>query len=167
MVVEFDALAPRPDTLKPISHVSPQTGGKGCSALLLAGSDLVGSMQGKLLKRLQIPVKHGAIGQSLPALCQKFPAGVSDAQRLPVVLFEFRAHPSAHQRNAPGQGCFHVRTPRMAWVNSLSVILFMRSSVMLGYGAKPESRLACGHSATRSIVRLICSYSVDVIALLN
>ena len=65
-------LDPRPDTLKPISHVSPQTGGKGCSALLLAGSDLVGSMQGKLVERVQIPVKHGAIGQSFPALARNY-----------------------------------------------------------------------------------------------
>ena len=47
-------------------------GGKGCSALLLAGSDLVGSMQGKLVERVQIPVKHGAIGQSFPVLARNY-----------------------------------------------------------------------------------------------
>jgi hypothetical protein len=69
-------LDPRPDTLKPISHVSPQTGGKGCSALLLADSDPVGSMQGKLVERVQIPVKHGAIGQSFPAFCRNSRSGL-------------------------------------------------------------------------------------------
>ena len=90
-------LDPRPDTLKPISHVSPQTGGKGCSALLLAGSDPVGSVQGKLVERVQIPVKHGAIGQSFPALARNYGTAALIAEWLPAFLFEFRAQPSVHQ----------------------------------------------------------------------
>ena len=62
----------KPRAINRFSHVSPQTGGKGCSALLLAGSDPVGSMQGKLVERVQIPVKHGAIGQSFPALARNY-----------------------------------------------------------------------------------------------
>ena len=43
------------------------------------------------------PVKHGAIGQSFPAFCRNSRSASLDTQRLPAVLFEFRAHPPAHQ----------------------------------------------------------------------
>jgi hypothetical protein len=81
----------KPRAINRFSHVSPQAGGKGCSALLLAGSDLVGSMQGKLVERVQIPVKHGAIGQSFPALARNYGTAALTQERLPVFLFEFRA----------------------------------------------------------------------------
>jgi hypothetical protein len=48
-------------------------------------------MQGKLVERVQIPVKHGAIGQSFPALARNYGTAALTQERLPVFLFEFRA----------------------------------------------------------------------------